>query len=296
MKKTNLILPTFALAGIIAAISYTTLGSDAAPPPQQLATPAAAPFQNRLFGAGITEANSLNIEIGTPVAGVVDQVLVTAGQQVKAGELLFTLDSRDLLARASQQEAEIAVAKANLAEITDQLRRAEGVERGVAISAGQLSRLRIQRSSASAGLQAAEAALAATKVEIDRRRITAPQDGTVLQVNIARGEYVGGASTAPLLIFGNTSPMHVRVSIDENDIPHFNQTSPAKAFLRGVRDSSYDLRFVRREPLVVPKRSLSGDSQERIDTRVLNVIYAIDADAPELNVGQQMDIYLEHGQ
>jgi hypothetical protein len=56
----------------------------------------------------------------------------------------------------------------------------------------------------------------------------------------------------------------------------------------------YPLSFVRVEPFVVPKKSLTGDTTERVDTRVLQVIYACDpTDRPPLFVGQQVEVYIE---
>ena len=50
---------------------------------------------------------------------------------------------------------------------------------------------------------------------------------------------------------------------------------------------------MRFEPYVVPKRSLTGESTERVDTRVLQVIYAFDRGTMPVYVGQQMDVYVE---
>ena len=50
--------------------------------------------------------------------------------------------------------------------------------------------------------------------------------------------------------------------------------------------------FVRFEPLVVPRRSLTGDSTERVDTRVLRVIYAFDPKQMAAFPGQQMDLFI----
>jgi HlyD family secretion protein len=52
------------------------------------------------------------------------------------------------------------------------------------------------------------------------------------------------------------------------------------------------LEFVRFEPYVVPKKSLTGDSTERVDTRVLQVIYRVRDGEPSVHVGQQMDVYI----
>ena len=44
---------------------------------------------------------------------------------------------------------------------------------------------------------------------------------------------------------------------------------------------------------MLPKKSLTGDSTERVDTRVLQVIYRVDNEALPLFVGQQMDVFIE---
>jgi hypothetical protein len=54
------------------------------------------------------------------------------------------------------------------------------------------------------------------------------------------------------------------------------------------------LRFVRVEPYVIPKRNLTGDSTERVDTRVLQVIFSLDPGA-RVYAGQQLDVFVDAG-
>jgi hypothetical protein len=62
----------------------------------------------------------------------------------------------------------------------------------------------------------------------------------------------------------------------------------------GGAELKIELEFVRFEPLVVPKKSLTGDATERVDTRVLQVIYRVVGGMPErLFIGQQMDVFVE---
>jgi hypothetical protein len=68
---------------------------------------------------------------------------------------------------------------------------------------------------------------------------------------------------------------------------------PAVAFLKGSTDQKIELRFVRIEPFVVPKRSLTGDSLERVDTRVLQTIFEFDRPAFRVYVGQQVDVFIQ---
>ena len=69
--------------------------------------------------------------------------------------------------------------------------------------------------------------------------------------------------------------------------------APAIAFIKGMRSDPIPLRFVRIEPYVTTKISLTGDSTERVDTRVLQVIYQFDQSKAPVYVGQQMDIFIE---
>jgi HlyD family secretion protein len=97
----------------------------------------------------------------------------------------------------------------------------------------------------------------------------------------------------PLIRLGDLDRLHIRVDIDENDAWRFKPETRAVASLRGNRDLKTDLTFVRVEPYVTPKTSLTGSSTERVDTRVLQVIYSFDRTALPAYVGQQMDVFIE---
>jgi hypothetical protein len=86
----------------------------------------------------------------------------------------------------------------------------------------------------------------------------------------------------------------LRADIDENAAPRLRPDAPAYAFVKGDTSTSIPLEFVRVELLVQPKRSLTGSSAERTDTRVLQVIYKFNKpESPALYVGQQMDVFIE---
>jgi hypothetical protein len=66
----------------------------------------------------------------------------------------------------------------------------------------------------------------------------------------------------------------------------------ALARLRGNPGISVPLSFVRFEPYVLPKRSLTGDTTERVDTRVLQAIYEFTPNEFPAFVGQQVDVFI----
>jgi multidrug resistance efflux pump len=138
-----------------------------------------------------------------------------------------------------------------------------------------------------------EALIAQTQTEIERSLVRAPVDGELLQVNVRPGEYVGTPAGKDLIVIGDMRQPRIRVDIDESDIPRFAAGTPAQAVVRGEPQRKIELRYVRVEPYVVPKRSLTGANTERVDTRVLQVLYDIVGGTDSLFVGQQVDVFLQ---
>ncbi len=302
------ILPLLAVSGFLFA-TYTTINSNKPTPVAKAVTePASAPFKDFIAGAGIIEAQSQNIAIGTPLPRIVKSVAVKVGDLVKAGDPLFYLDDRDTLAALAIKQADLAkaksdvsVAKATFIDAKSLSDLAEAVTDRRAISSEELLRRRnfmlitkAKLESAQALVQQAEASLADTETTISQLVVRAPVKGEVLQVNIRPGEFAqAGFLTTPLLVLGNLEQLHVRVDIDENDAWRFNKNSKAVAYLRGNRDFKVDLTLAYVEPYVVPKKSLTGDSTERVDTRVLQALYSFDRKQLPIYVGQQMDVFIE---
>jgi multidrug resistance efflux pump len=131
------------------------------------------------------------------------------------------------------------------------------------------------------------------RVELDRLVVRSPIRGTVLKVDVRPGEYVGTPPGQPLVIVGDVERLHVRVDIDEQDLPRFRPGMPGQGFVRGDSEQPLALRFVRIEPFAEPKRSLTGAGNERIDTRVLQAIYAVESSPRTVYVGQQIDVFLD---
>lgn len=340
------VLPVLAVAGFVFALWMALQGARPIPPSKPVAEPPKPPYQKKISGSGIVEASTRNIAVGTPVSGVVSRVYVSLGQRVKAGDPLFGLDERKERAALALREAllkeaqaklerlfqlprkeelpaaraRVKEAEANLEDLRMQLRNAERVTVGSAISLEELNRRRyaVQAGEARlaqakynlelleagawkpdlalvrAEIARAEADVSAAAVEIDRLTIRAPLEGNILQLNIRPGEFAqGGVLVQPLILMGDLDRLHVRVDIDENDAWRFHPTSSAFAFVRGNPEFKTSLKFEYVEPYVVPKRSLTGDSNERVDTRVMQVLYSFNrADLP-IYPGQLMDVYIE---
>lgn len=174
----------------------------------------------------------------------------------------------------------------------------EGAQAQLASAEAELAKLEAgawapELDAARAQLAAAEASVAQVEIELDRLVVRAPIDGTCLQVDARAGEYAESGSRRPLVLLGDLSRLHVRVDIDESDAWRFQPGAKARAFVRGNSTLSVDLEFVRVDPYVLPKRSLTGDTLERIDTRVLQALFAFDPSSLAIYVGQQMDVFID---
>ena len=359
------LLPLFAVAMLAYAVSHVIEAQQTPPKPPPPLEPARSPFGRTVAGAGIVEARSQNIAVGSAVPGVVLKVWAPEelglstpsnltpwealiGQFVKQGDPLFGVDDRHYQAMLAFHEANLASARAQLTKL-EQMPRAEELtvskaKEEVAEAAVDLQQDLVERDSklissgatteeqyrqhrlslrmaqrqlaqakadlalvkagswgpdkeiARAAVKLAEAQVQQDKTDIDRAIVRAPVDGVVLQVNVRPGEFVGNNPNAALVVLGAiTDHLNVRVDIDEHDIPRFQPGAAAVASLRGAPDKKYPLTFVRVEPYVIPKKSLTGDNTERVDTRVLQAIYSLKTEGRPIYVGQQLDVFLDVG-
>jgi HlyD family secretion protein len=290
----NYIIPALAIFGFFMGIK-TIISSNKTPPVvQPLVQPAAAPFAQFVAGSGIVESASENIAIAAPVGGVVERVNVSVGARVKAGDPLFSLDKRELSSRRDIQAARLEVTKQELADLSEQFRLWSSIRDKRAVSEEEYIKRKNAVLVTTERVKLVESELAATEVDLERFTVRSPIDAQVLQVKIRVGEFAPAQMISnPVILLGATDVLHVRVDIDENDAWRVKNGAKGQAFLRGNTKLSTPIEFVRFEPYVVPKRSLTGESSERVDTRVLQVIYRFSPQNIPVFVGQLMDVFIE---
>jgi HlyD family secretion protein len=302
------LVPALALSGLFAGIALVARGNVPSPVAQPIVQPAVAPFQSYIAGSGMIESSTRNVAISTPVGGVLADVFVNAGDPVEKGQPLFRIDGGDLEAQLVAGQAAVVAARAQILEVEATLAQArndldiyERLAPNRAVSQQDLANRRYavqldeaKLGTARANVDAAAAQVYETGANIDRLTIRAPVEGDILQVNVRPGEYAQtGVLSSPLMLMGNTRTIHVRVEIDENDAWRFRSGARARAFLRGNSAIAFDMSFAYVEPYVVPKTSLTGASTERVDTRVLQVVFSALKEGLPIYAGQQVDVYIE---
>lgn len=323
------LLPILAVIGLVIAAIFIWTGQPDREleepenePPRATGALADAP---RVAGAGVVEPSSETVDIGTALSGLVTDLQVQPGDYVDKGQPLFTVDDRAARARlgetragigeaqAAIREARAAIGEARNAEATAgrqlalyrNVSDAAAVSRAEVISAeGEASAARERRqlaearlAAAQARLQTAQASTSSSQTELGRLTVRAPIAGEILAVNIRPGEYVqagtqGGGTTTSYIQMGQTRPMHIRIDIDENEISRVAMGEAAIVSPRGAAGRQVKAAFVRAEPLVVPKRSLTNTAAERVDVRVMQLIYQLPETDGLFRVGQQVDAFI----
>lgn len=249
------------------------------------------PFPQKISGLGVVEAASQNLEIATPIAGVVLKMDKQVGQKVTAGDVICTIDDHDTLARLDNIKASLEMAKIDAQERKEQAKRYARVKDKSAISEEIRSKIKYASKTAEAKVKMLEADLKKLRVELERLHIKAPISGEVLYIYKHPGEFAD--PNHPVLILGDTETLHVRVEFDETEALNVTPRAKAIGLLRGYTSNSIPLRFVRKEAMLKPKKQLLGDGMERFDTRVQEVIYTFTQKSKTAVVGQQIQVYVE---
>ncbi len=309
------ILPVLAVIGLIVAVFFifSELPDRELEEPEQEPPKATGALADasRVAGAGVVEPSSEIIDIGSALSGLVTDLRVSPGDRVEKGQPLFVVDDRAVRARLSEANAAIREARASISEAQTAQRTARqqlalyrDISDPAAVSRAEVIRVEGEAAAASsrlevarARLNAAQAQAGSAQTELGRLTVRAPIAGEILAVNIRPGEFVatqGGGNALPFIQMGETSPMHVRIDIDENEAVRVDMGAPAIVSPRGAAGRQVEAAFVRAEPQIVPKRSLTNSASERVDVRVLQLIYVLPSGEATsvFRVGQQVDAFI----
>ncbi|UWX57073.1 biotin/lipoyl-binding protein [Chlorobaculum sp. MV4-Y] len=304
----NKILIGIAVFGILLGVGsafFMKLRPKSEPPAFK---PASNPYRSGIYANGIIESaqkNGSNVNIYPEVSGTVLKILAHEGQQVKAGEPLLMLDDAVQRSTAESAKASIAVAEASVANVQAQYAKLKASwnldPRSVSKDALDTAANAVR--SAKANLELARKQYDAARALLGKYTLTAREDGTVLAINTSVGSYIssqGGYNSytggyVPVIVMGNSdNSLQVRCYVDEILIQRLPDPvrMSASMSIRGTT-LKIPLKFERFQPDVTPKIELSSQRTERVDVRVLPVIFSfVKPKNVTLYPGQLVDIYI----
>ncbi|MGL4311684.1 MAG: efflux RND transporter periplasmic adaptor subunit, partial [Paracoccaceae bacterium] len=210
--------------------------------------------ERTVLASGVIEAGSL-ISVGARVSGQIETLAVGLGDRVKAGDLIAQIESLEQQNDVLQAEADLAQIEAQAVAKRASLREAElaldrkrqlnqkslataeeleAAEAALAVIEAEIAALDAQR-------KRAEVAVGSARLALERTRITAPADGTVVAVVTAQGQTVNAASDAPVIVkIADLSAMVVKAEISEADVVRVEAGQRASLTLLGEPDNRID--------------------------------------------------------
>ncbi|MEM8499356.1 MAG: efflux RND transporter periplasmic adaptor subunit [Pseudomonadota bacterium] len=149
--------------------------------------------------------------VAAEVAGQILQRHVEAGDSVKKGQALVTIDPTLLRQRNREMQANVASRKVAVASARNELKRGEDLVKKAFISKDELENLEFAVQNAEAQLQAALAAKASASESLNDTRVSAPFDGLVEGIHVQQGDYINPGN--PIATVADFSRMRVRAGV-----------------------------------------------------------------------------------
>lgn len=218
--------------------------------------------EQTVLATGAVEAMKL-VSVGAQVSGRIEKLTVDVGDHVEAGDLIAQIDSLDqqnAVARTeaalAQVDAQIAAKQASLDEAEITLTRTQRLAdkefaTTEALDSAEANHKLIKAEVAAlqAARRMAEVELAATRLDLERTRITAPSSGTVVAVVTNEGQTVVSAQQAPVIVkIAELGRVVIKADVSEADVVKVAPGQAARFTLLGAPDRPFDATLASIEP------------------------------------------------
>lgn len=217
------------LLGILAAAVLAACGSEAAPsaampaPQVSVATVLSEPVQRwDEFTGRVSAVDS--VELRPRVSGYVQRVAFVEGEDVRKGELLYVIDPRPYRAALDQAQAQLERARSEASLAAAQNARARTLIEAKAISREDFESRTAASRQGNAAVRAAEAAVAAARLDLQFTEVRSPIDGRAGRVLVTAGNLAQADATL-LTTVVSQDPVHVDFEADERAWLRYGQQS-----------------------------------------------------------------------
>ncbi len=171
---------------------------------------------------GVAEAYS-NVSVHAQITGELTSVNFNEGDDVKKGQVLFTLDRRPLEAALNQSKANLARDEAQAANaVAEEKRYRDLSAKGIATHE-QVDQMASNAAALAAAVGADRAAVDSAQVQLDYSTIVSPLDGRTGALMVHAGNLVRAADTLPLVVINQVAPIYVTFGIPEARLPELKQ-------------------------------------------------------------------------
>jgi membrane fusion protein (multidrug efflux system) len=185
-------------------------GAGAAPPPPEVGVVTVATGDVGLVTElpGRLEASRV-AQVRARAAGIVQSRVFREGSDVRAGQVLYRIDSAPLQALNASSQASLARAQANLGQASALAERYKPLVEANAISKQDYANAVAAQKQAEADVAAARAAVRTSEINLGYASVTAPISGRIGRSQVTEGALVGQGEATPLAVIQQIDPLYV---------------------------------------------------------------------------------------
>lgn len=262
--RARALLPVFAALLLAACGEQQQGGGFHAPPPAEVTTiklaPRTLPATYEYVGQ---TTGSKEVEVRARVTGILEKKLFQEGSPVKAGQVLFMIDPRELQAQAEAQAAEVQRAQAQLAWQNREVARLKPLAERKAVGQKEADDAASNAAIAAAQLRAAEAKLAEIRLNLGYTRVTAPISGLSSRAPKSEGSLVTANDTL-LTTISQVDPMWIPFSIAENEQLALNR-AVREGRLTLPKDNAFDVQVLLADGSTLDRKGRINFADTRIN-------------------------------
>jgi RND family efflux transporter MFP subunit len=177
------------------------------------------------FLRGKSEQQNQHPRAQPQVVKIVLAVHVQEGQQVRAGQLLFTLDERNDMSGVEKTNAQLARDRADLADAEVTLKRNQELLAKNFVSQSVVDSARNKVDALRGTLRADEAAAKSSKITLGYNRISASIEGRIGAISVHPGS-LAQPTGVPMLTISQLDPIAVSFTVPERELAHITATYP----------------------------------------------------------------------
>jgi len=207
---------------------YEAAVAQGAPPPAVTVTPVIS-REVTATGDFIGRVVAIDkVDVVARISGFINERNFTEGQQVKTGDLLFSIEPDTYKAAVDQQTANLAKAKATEVNANLQLQRGQDLVRNQNIPQSEVDQRAANAQAAHADVMQAQALLEQARINLGYTEIRSPVDGRIGLANFTVGNLVS-PSSGPLATIVSQDPIYVTFQASEADIIEYKHRIAASA-------------------------------------------------------------------
>lgn len=203
------------------------------------------------------------VEVKSKAGGQITRMPVETGSQVRQGDLLVQIDTRDVQNNYVQNQADVRSAKAQLDVAEANKKRSDELFKNRVITTNEYEAATLQLTQAQAGIVRANTNLDLAKQRLEEATVVAPQAGTIIERPVSEGMVISGATGnsasggTTLLKMADLSKVQMRVLVNETDIGSIHSGLKSRVVVDAYPDRTFAGVVEKIEPQAIVSQSVT---------------------------------------